>query len=149
MAPAFLDFLNSYLESREGFVAVEGALSECMYLTDMVYQGTVLGPALWNAFFGDVSLHVPDDGQHVQIFADDLKIDASCPASMSNAVLRDSLGEAQTRIHQWRERDRVTFDPSKNTFTLSTRLTETLRSLCFWGHCSIVTSPCSHASIVC
>ena len=36
-APAFLDFLNSYLESTEDFVTLEGALSECMLLTDMVY----------------------------------------------------------------------------------------------------------------
>ena len=46
----FLDFLNAYLMTREGFVRVEGALSEAMLLTNMVFQGTVLGPALWNVF---------------------------------------------------------------------------------------------------
>ena len=46
MAEAFLDFLNSYLLSRQGYVAVEGVLSERMMLTDMAYQGTVLGPTL-------------------------------------------------------------------------------------------------------
>ena len=47
----FLDFLNSYLLPREGRVRVEGALSDVMLLIDMVFQGTVLGPPLWNSFF--------------------------------------------------------------------------------------------------
>ena len=118
VAVSFLDFLNSYLESRHGFVAVEGALSECMRLTDMVYQGTVLGPTLWNAFFADVSLYVPEDGQHVQIFADDLKIDASCPVTMSNDQLRNDLGEAQRRAHLWGEKNRVSFDPTKEAIRI-------------------------------
>ena len=118
VAPSFLDFLNSYLESRQGFVAVEGILSECMLLTDMVYQGTVLGPALWNAFFADVSVHVPEDGQHLQIFADDLKVDACCPVSMSNDVLRNSLTGAQRRAHSWGERNMVTFDPGKESIRI-------------------------------
>ena len=118
VAAAFLDFLNSYLESRQGFVAVEGILSECMLLTDMVYQGTVLGPALWNAFFADVSVHVPEDRQHLQMLADDLKGDACCPVSMSNDMLRNSLTGAQRRAHSWGERNRVTFDPGKESIRI-------------------------------
>ena len=118
VAEAFLDFLNSYLLSREGYVAVEGVLSECMLLTDMVYQGTVLGPSLWNAFFGDIATCVPEDGQHCQIFADDLKVDASCPVAMSNDVLKANLGEAQVRAHEWGERNRVTFDPTKESIRI-------------------------------
>ena len=45
--------MNSYLLPREGRVRVEGALSDVMLLVDMVFQGTVLGPPLWNAFFAD------------------------------------------------------------------------------------------------
>ena len=55
----FLDFLNSYLMTREGLVRVEGALSEAMLLSNMVFQGTVLGPSLWNVFFADVAIEVP------------------------------------------------------------------------------------------
>ena len=42
----YLDFLNAYLQSRLGRVAIEGALSEVIDLTDTVFQGTVLGPTL-------------------------------------------------------------------------------------------------------
>ena len=51
----FLDFLSSYLEARLGYVAVEGILSDALTLCDTVFQGTVLGPPLWNVFFHDVS----------------------------------------------------------------------------------------------
>ena len=52
----FLDFLNPYLLTREGLVRVEGSLSEAMLLTSMVFQGTVLGPSLWNFFSLTLSL---------------------------------------------------------------------------------------------
>ena len=55
VSPLYLDFLNAYLQPRLGRVAVEGALSEVIDLTDTVFQGTVLGPTLWNTFFGDVT----------------------------------------------------------------------------------------------
>ena len=53
VSPLFLDFLNAYLEPRLGQVAVDGALSYVLDLTDTVFQGTVLGPTLWNTFFND------------------------------------------------------------------------------------------------
>ena len=47
----FLDFLNSFLLPRQGYVTVENAVSQAMILCDMVFQGTVLGPP-----YGIVSL---------------------------------------------------------------------------------------------
>ena len=49
--------LSSYLDSRSGFVLVEGCMSDEIVLQDMIFQGTVLGPILWNLFFAGV-LHV-------------------------------------------------------------------------------------------
>ena len=46
VANLYLDFLNSYLETRLGRVAVEGIFSEVIDLTDTIFQGTVLGPCL-------------------------------------------------------------------------------------------------------
>ena len=89
-----------------------------MLLTDMVYQGTVLGPTLWNAFFSDVSDFVPEDGQHIQLFDDDLKVEATCPVTMSNQVLSDSLTEAQHRTHMWGTQNRVSFDPTKEAIRI-------------------------------
>ena len=43
---AFLDFLNSYLSPRVGYVTIEAAISDAFEIADSVLQGTVLGPTL-------------------------------------------------------------------------------------------------------
>jgi hypothetical protein len=59
---SWLEFLNAYSAEREGIVTVESATSQAMLLSNMVFQGTVLGPCLWNAFFADVTLEAPSSG---------------------------------------------------------------------------------------
>ena len=49
----YLGFLTSYLVPRSGYVCVGGKRSSAMILADQVFQGTVLGPPLWNVFFKD------------------------------------------------------------------------------------------------
>ena len=90
----YLDFINAYLLHREGRIRVEGALSEAMHQTDMVFQGTVLGPALWNAFFADVVQDVPQGSQRMNSFADDLTIMSSAPQRQSILLLQQELAEA-------------------------------------------------------
>ena len=51
----YLQFSNAYLDHRYGYVAVGNELSDKILLQDMVFQGTVLGPTLWNVFFADIS----------------------------------------------------------------------------------------------
>ena len=113
---SFLQFLNSYLMPREGKVTVEDAVSEAFTLADMVFQGTVLGPPLWNTFFADVAKDIAAPGQDVQLFADDLTVLTSCPLIVSNAILLGALGETQKRTHRWGVKNQVSFDPSKETF---------------------------------
>ena len=52
-----LGFLNDYLAPRVGHVAIDSILSEGFELCNSVFQGTVLGPVLWNVFFQDVASH--------------------------------------------------------------------------------------------
>ena len=51
-----LAVLRSWLRDRSAFVIVNGKRSKRIQLRNMVYQGTVWGPILWNAFSGIVSL---------------------------------------------------------------------------------------------
>ena len=51
---AFVDLLASYLAPRSATVAVNGAESKEFVLANMIFQGTVLGPNLWNTFFTDL-----------------------------------------------------------------------------------------------
>ena len=46
-------FLSSWLADRNSKVVVGGFTSCAEPLTDSVFQGTVLGPPLWNTFFAD------------------------------------------------------------------------------------------------
>ena len=64
-------FLESYLQPRRATVLVTGAKSEERVLENSVFQGTRLGPPLWNVFFQDVSLSVPEAYKETK-FADDL-----------------------------------------------------------------------------
>ena len=74
---------------RRGQVAVEGALSEALAITNIVYQGTVLGPSLWNAFFQDIVTAVPDGNQVVDLFADDFKLIMSFSFHSSYLAIND------------------------------------------------------------
>ena len=114
----FLDFLNSFLLTREGVVTVEGAKSEAMILSDMVFQGTILGPMLWNSFFGDVAIEVPEGQQIMNLFADDLTAEIYHPQCSNPATVMEELREIQTRTHAWGVRNQVTFDASKEFFNI-------------------------------
>jgi hypothetical protein len=50
---SLIDVLVSWLKQRQTKVVIGGSSSDSMDLNDMVFQGTVLGPILWNLFFGD------------------------------------------------------------------------------------------------
>ena len=46
--------LSSYFAPQSGYVCVGGKKSAAIVLADEVFQGTVLGPSLWDVFFRDV-----------------------------------------------------------------------------------------------
>ena len=80
----YLEFLGAYLQPRLGYVSIEGVLSEVFQLMDTVFQGTVLGPALWNVFFHDVALAASSNGSSEAMFADDLNAFKKFPLTVSN-----------------------------------------------------------------
>ena len=142
---SFLDFLNSYLLTRQGVVRVEGALSESMELSNMVFQGTVLGPSLWNAFFSDVAEQVPVDRQEINLFADDLTVMSQASQRIANDIIFEELKEIQGRTHKWGSQNQVTFDPAKEHFVVihpSQRQGENFRLLGFLFEYSLTMIPC-------
>ena len=58
----YLNFLDAYLHSRRVQVDVEGICSDSFEIVDTVFQGTVLGPPLWNVFFNDVACPAASTG---------------------------------------------------------------------------------------
>ena len=70
----YLNFLDAYLAKRQAQVIVEGIASDPFEISNTVFQGTVLGPPLWNLFFADVVDAAESKGGNASIFADDLNV---------------------------------------------------------------------------
>ena len=54
-----LTFFENFLAPRLARVVVDGAFSMDFVLQNIIFQGTVFGPSLWNVYFADV--HVPTE----------------------------------------------------------------------------------------
>ena len=50
-----VDLIASWLGRRQANVVVGGENSDTFLFENMVYQGTVIGPVLWNLFLGDAN----------------------------------------------------------------------------------------------
>ena len=70
--PSLIRFFMAWVQKRIAYVIVQGQKSNPIELFDMVFQGTVLGPILWNIFYSDVRLPVRKRHFTETIFADDL-----------------------------------------------------------------------------
>jgi hypothetical protein len=108
-----LKFLDSYLAPRIGNVVVQGQHSVDMVLANSVFQGTVLGPPLWNSFFSDVSVPAKSTGGRESMFADDLNVFQEFDRTKNLAEVQDTLQQCREKVHKWGKANRVSFDPSK------------------------------------
>ena len=116
-----VSFLESWLEDRVACTIVSGAKSGDETLANSVFQGTVLGPPLWNFFYADARFAVRDYGFVETVFADDFNCWTilNKNASELEAVLK--LSECQASLHRWGAANRVSFDPAKEGFVVIRR----------------------------
>ncbi len=114
--------LRSWLDDRVSNVVVDGVFSKEMPLTDSVFQGTVLGPPLWNQHFADAKSAVRKHGFIETVYADDMnafkRILRQTPFHGAQAELR----QCQSELHLWGDGNRVTFDSGKESFHVIHRL---------------------------
>ena len=108
-----LRFLDSYLAPRVGNVVVQGKLSENMTIDNSVFQGTVLGPSLWNSFFSDVSVPAKSTGGQESMFADDLNVFQKFDRMQPLAEVQSTLQKCRRNMHKWGMTNRVPLDPAK------------------------------------
>ena len=95
LSPSWLKFLNSYLAPRQAVVVVEGVESDPFIIKDMLFQGTVLGPMLWNVFFSDIAAFVDSIEFEEQRFADDLSVFKEFDNAMLNDEILSELHKCQ------------------------------------------------------
>jgi len=107
----YLNFLEAYLQPRAGTIVVEGVCSEEFQLANTVFQGTVLGPPLWNVFFSDVTHCISTE--QPALFADDLTVFQQFKRTEENESIKRHMHVCRTRVHKWGRANRVAFDPTK------------------------------------
>ena len=66
-----VDLAGSWLQQRSAQVVVEGQRSDKMLLRNTLFQGTVLGPTLWNLFYEDAWRATHEAGFVEIVYADD------------------------------------------------------------------------------
>ena len=113
--PQIVAVLCSWLEARLAKVVVSGSASIYMTLHDIVFQGTVTGPILWNLFFEDARHAINEYFFKEVVFADDLNAFCIYSSATHNDVIKKALTNCQLELHKWGAANRVAFDPSKES----------------------------------
>ena len=114
--PQIVSVLESWLDEREAYVIVDGVSSERSLLRDSVFQGTVLGPCLWNCFYEDARLAIRAHGFLEYVFADDLMAFKPFDTNLPDAVVLSRLEGCQAELHAWGLANQVVFDADKEGF---------------------------------
>ena len=113
--PQIVAVLCSWLQDRLAKVVVSGTASEGMTLRDMVFQGTVTGPKLWNLFFEDARHAINEYLFDEVVFADDLNAYSIYSSATQNSVITDALKKCQHELHKWGDANQVAFDAGKES----------------------------------
>ena len=88
----------------------QGEASDEFVLDDSVFQGTVLGPPLWNSFFKDVATPASSSGGSEAVFADDLNVFKLFDKLASVEGIIEELTQCRQKVHSWGRSNRVSFD---------------------------------------
>jgi hypothetical protein len=113
--PKLVRLIAYWLEPRSASVVVGGAKSRPFTIKDMVFQGTVLGPQLWNLFFEDARKAINEFFYEEAVFADDLNAFKIVPSTTTLANAMASIDLVQQELHKWGAANQVTFDPAKES----------------------------------
>ena len=111
----------SWLQTRHARVVVEGSSSAEMPLSNMVFQGTVFGPVLWNLFYADSREAISAAGFEEEVYADDLNAFKIFDKEVPNESLVKSMKNCQLELHEWGAANQVQFDPSKESIHVVSR----------------------------
>ena len=113
-------FLRSWLEDRTSVVVAGGQQSRAEPLTNSVFQGMVLGPPLWNAYYGDANQATAKLGFSETVLADDYNSWKGYKTTRDDATqveeILEDLRAAQSEPHAWGRANQVAFDTNKKSF---------------------------------
>ena len=81
----------------------------------MVYEGTILGPQLWNLFFEDAYKAIWEFMYEEVVFADDLNACRVVPSTTSVEDATKSMDLVQEELHKWGDANQVVLDAAKES----------------------------------
>ena len=113
--PQIVKVLTSWLQDRFAEVVVGGEISVMMVLMNMVYQGTVTGPILWNLFFEDARLAINECVFEEVVYAYDLNAYSIFPSDTDNDIIKTCMCDCQQELHKWGLANQVAFDAGKES----------------------------------
>ena len=119
---SFYEVVASWLRARSAYVVVQGETSKEIPMVDMVYQGTVWGPWLWNIFFRDATNIINDETFREIIFADDLNAFKEFDRNTPDDEIKFKLEKVQRQLHRWGAANQIAFDAGKESFHILSRL---------------------------
>ena len=96
-------------------------LSPPVELANMVFQGTVLGPPLWNLYFADVPSAVAKHSFQEAVFADDLNCFRIFDGCHGDAHILHHARLCQAEVHRWGQGNQVVFEQSKESLQILDR----------------------------
>ena len=95
--PKLVKVIGSWLEPRRASVVLGGETSSSFRIKDMLFQGTVLGPQLWDLFFEDAASAINECLYEEIIFADDLNAYKVVSSLTSVDSAMESLGNVEKK----------------------------------------------------
>ena len=107
--------IGSWLSARRASVVVWGARSKPYGIQDMVFQGTVLGPQLWNLYFEDAAEAIREYMFEKTVYADDLNAYKEFLGTTENKKALLAVDRVQKELHRWGRANQVQFDPAKES----------------------------------
>ena len=103
-------------------VLVGGTVSQDISMSNMVYQGTVWGPAFWNCFYRDAKDAIRKSDFTEIIYADDLNAFKAYENRTSNETIFSDMYDVQGNLQRWGRANRVSFDAAKESFHIISRV---------------------------
>ena len=113
--PDIVKVIESWLNPRSAAAIAAGAKPDLSSIKDIIYQGTVLRPPLWNTFLENASAAIREFFFPEIVYADDLNFFREFPESTPNKMFLQSVDHVQAELHEWGDANQVCFDQSKES----------------------------------
>ena len=112
-----LDWFTSYLSNRCQQVKIHDYISEAVYISFGVPQGSVLGPILFTLYTAPLSHVIAEHDVEHHLYADDTQIYISLSGSEASESLTD-LKSCVTDLFTWMTNSKLKLNPSKVEFII-------------------------------